>query len=106
MSGQEGENRGRMTASENLRRELESIEGGIESLQETLCRVEDLRSYGARPGWLRALGVRILKADLRRRIRDLEQRRGVARNCFAEARKYESWLRRAENAGRWEDAVL
>jgi hypothetical protein len=95
-----------MAASENLKRELEGIEGRIEGLQDTLWRVEDLRAAGIRPGWLQVLGIRMLKTDLRRRIRELEQRRRVVLNCYTEARKYEGWLGRAERDERREGAVL
>lgn len=96
-----------MAATENLRRELEGIEGRIEGLREALYRAEeDLRGAGVRPGWLQALGVRSLKVDLRRRIRDLEQRRRVVRNCYTEAAKYEGWLRPAGQEERREGAVL
>lgn len=94
-----------MAASENLKRELESIEGRIEDLQDTLCGVEGLRAAGIRPGWLQVLGVRMLRTDLRRRIRDLEQRRRVVLNCYTEARRYEGWLRSAEREERREGAV-
>lgn len=98
--------RRRMSASENLKRELENIECRIEGLQEMLCRVDDLRAVGIRPGWLRLLGVRALRIDLRRRIRDLEQRRMVVRNCHAEARKFEAWQGPAERGDSRENAVL
>lgn len=81
-----------MAASESLRRELESIEDEAEDLRDGLYRLEDLRTARVRPGWLTGLGVRMLEIDLRRRIRDLEVRRRVALNCYAEARKYEDWL--------------
>lgn len=96
-----------MAASQNLRRELEIIETGIEDLQEALYGVEDdLRAGGVRPGWLRALGVRMLKTDLRRRIRDLRQRRRVVLNCYAEAREYESWLTTTGRQRRREGAAV
>jgi hypothetical protein len=85
-----------MAASESLRRELESIEGEAEDLRDGLYRLEDLRTARIRPGWLTVLGVRMLEIDLRRRIRDLEERRRVALNCYAEARKYEDWLKAEE----------
>jgi hypothetical protein len=94
-----------MAASESLRRELESIEGEVESLRDGLYRLEDLRAARIRPGWLKVLGMRMLKVDLRRRIRDLGERRRVALNCYAEARKYENWLERAEREERWESAA-
>ena len=83
-----------MPASDNLRRELESIEARIEDLQESLYRVDaDLRAIRGRIGWLRALRVRALKVGIRRQIQELKPRRAAARACYAEAKGYEEWLR-------------
>lgn len=95
-----------MTASENLRRELESIEDGIEELRELLYDAEeDVRRVRRLSGWIRTPGFRMLRVDLKRRIRGLEQRRDVVRTCYAEARRYEEWLELDGQAGRREVSV-
>lgn len=95
-----------MRAPENLGRELESIEGRIEDLQEALCYSEDdFRRVRGLSGWIRALGFRMLQVDLKRRIRGLKQRRDVVRTCHAEARRYEEWLGLAEQGERREASV-
>lgn len=93
-------------ASENLRRELESIEGRIEDLQEVLYDTEEtFRRVRRPPGWIRALGFRMLQVDLKRRILGLEQRRDMVRTCYAEARRYEDWLKLAGQGERRELSV-
>lgn len=85
-----------MTASENIRHELEETEARIEDLREMLYRVDaDFRVVRAHVGWLRALRVRALKAGIGRQIRDLELRREAARRCLWESRRYEEWLQRS-----------
>lgn len=83
-----------MAASENLRRELGSIEARIEELREILFRMDaDFRAVQGRVGWLRTLQIRALKVNLERQIRELKQRREATRRCLAEARRFEEWLR-------------
>ena len=83
-----------MAASENLRRELESIEARIEELREDLHRLDaDFRMVRGRAGWLWALRVRAMRVGLGRQVRELELRRGAARTCLVETEGYEEWLR-------------
>lgn len=80
-------------ASENIRRELKDIEARIEDLREVLYELDAgfCRLRGD-VGWLGSLRVCALRTGLRRQIRELVLRREVARNCLAEACRYEGWL--------------
>lgn len=83
-----------MVASETLRRELDDTERGIEDLREVRHRVEaDFRPIRRQAGWIRAFAVYLLRRDLDRRIENLALHRDIARNCHAEARRYEEWLK-------------
>lgn len=86
-----------MVASERLRRELDDIERRIEDLQEVRYQVEaDFNAVREGAGWTRTVSVFLLRRDLTRRIQALKLQRDVARNCYAETRKYEERLRLAE----------
>ena len=95
-----------MTGSDNLKQQIEGIESEIEELQEMLFQVESLRGSGMRPGLFQALSVRMLKMDLRRRIRDLGWRRKMAHNCYLETREYEAWSIHTEREDRNTRTVL
>jgi hypothetical protein len=76
---------------EELRRQLELVEGEIEALLQERYRIEDMRrEVRGRSRWYAALVAHLMLRDLEWRMHGLVVRRSVLRNCYARAVSGES----------------